>query len=364
MRKTALFLAVLVPSLALAQDPLLLLKKVAATYAALPKTTYDFEQLEVREHLDSSHNQSEQRQRIAGSGGRYREETLPSGVLYIFDGQFRWAFNRDRNEYTKTSATSGRATGLSMFELTGYRAKGARLLRQEVVELASGPVMCQVIEVEPEADGNRVQYSPTTYWIDADRSLVLKMNYKYAVAEAGRPNPAESMVTVSFTKAAVGQPVDEPLFRFTPPPDAVQVERLTFGPKSSLVGKDTPEFELKGLDGKTITGASLRGKMVLLQFGARADDDAMPVLEMTYRSLKGNGLTAIYVLPARSRPDAGSPAYTVPVMIDSDGSAAKRFGITYGGTILIDRVGKVVYADPSSRNWLELARVLQKEGLW
>jgi hypothetical protein len=104
--------------------------------------------------------------------------------------------------------------------------------------------------------------------------------------------------------------------------------------------------------------------MVLLQFSASAEDDAMPFLEMTYRSLQSNGLTAIYVLPPRSHPAAGSLTYTVPVMIDSDGSAAKKFGITHGGTILINRVGKVVYADTSSQNWQELARVLQREGLW
>jgi hypothetical protein len=99
-----------------------------------------------------------------------------------------------------------------------------------------------------------------TYWIDASRNLVLKMNYRYTVAQAGRPSPSESVVTVSSTKAAVGQPVDDLLFRFTPPPDAVPVERLTFGPKSPLVGKEAPDFELKGLDGNTIVGASLRAK--------------------------------------------------------------------------------------------------------
>ena len=35
-----------------------------------------------------------------------------------------------------------------MFEIAGYRAKSARLLRQETLELASGPVLCQVIEAE------------------------------------------------------------------------------------------------------------------------------------------------------------------------------------------------------------------------
>ena len=66
----------------------------------------------------------------------------------------------------------------------------------------------------------------------------------------------------------------------------------------------------------------------------------------------------------RNRPDIVSQGYTVPFAIDPDGNAAKKFGIAYAGTVLIDRLGKVVYADTSSRNWLELARALQKAGVW
>ena len=368
MRHAALSLANLVflCSFAAAQDPLQLMQKVAANYKALPKTTYDFEQVEVREYLGTYHNQTEQRLRIAGSAGKYRQEQLPPGTLYLFDGQFNWAYNRDRNEYTKISANfaAGLAPGLSMFEIAAYRTKSVRLLRQETIELSSGPVVCQVIEVEQESPNDRMQYSPLTYWIDTSRNLVLKMNYKVTIREADRPTPSESIITVSFPKATVGQGVDEELFRFTPPADAVQVERLSFGPKSPLVGKDAPDFELKGVDGKAITGESLRGSMVLLQFSQRADDDALPFLEMTYRSLKGSGLAAIYVLGPRNRPDIGSQAYTVPVAIDPDGSAAKKFGIASTGAVLIDRFGKVVYADTSSRNSLELARALQKAGVW
>src|ERR1035438_10015593 len=192
--------------------------------------------------------------------------------------------------------TTFTGSGLSMFEIAAYRTKSVRLLRQETIELSSGPVVCQVIEVEQESPNDRMQYSPLTYWIDTSRNLVLKMNYKVTIREADRPTPSESIITVSFPKATVGQGVDEELFRFTPPADAVQVERLSFGPKSPLVGKDAPDFELKGVDGKAITGGSLRGSMVLLQFSQRADDDALPFLEMTYRSLKGSGLAAIYVL--------------------------------------------------------------------
>jgi outer membrane lipoprotein-sorting protein len=368
MRKLALALPalfLLAPIGAAQDNSLLLLRKVAATYAALPRTSYSFEQVEVREAPGTLRTRTEQRQRIVGSGGKYRQETLPNGVLYLFDGQYRWSYNPERNEYTKTpaDAATSRAPGLVTFQSAAYRVKTVRSLREDSLELASGLVMCHVIEVEQLPAGNGVQYSPMTYWIDGSRLLVLKLQYAVRVNTPGRPSPPETSVTVSFTKVSVGEAVDEGLLRFTPPAGAVQVARLTFGPKSLLVGQDSPDFELQGADGKPISSESLRGHAVLLQFSRRADDDSLFLLEMVYRSLKGKGLTAIYILPP-NQPVTGGKEYTVPVAIDSDGSAAKRLGIPNAGTVLIDSRGKVVFVDTSSRNSLELARALQTAGVW
>ncbi|HMD71845.1 MAG TPA: hypothetical protein VKF41_10905 [Bryobacteraceae bacterium] len=310
-------------------------------------------------------NRTEQRQRIVGSGGKYRQETIPNGVLYLFDGQYRWSYNPERNEYTKTpaEAAASRAPGLVMFQSAASRLKTARSLRQESLELASGLVMCHVMEVEQLPAGNGVEYSPMTYWIDASRNLVLKLQYTVKVSTAGKPNPSESAVTVWFPKVSVGEAVDESLLRFTPPAGAVQVARLIFGPKSLLVGQDSPDFDLQGADGKPISSESLRGHVALLQFSRRADDDSLFLLEMTYRSIKGKGLTALYVLPP-NLPRGATDAFTVPVAIDSDGSAAKALGISYTGTVLIDGRGKIAFVDTSSRNSQELARALQTVGVW
>jgi outer membrane lipoprotein-sorting protein len=356
----------LAPIGAAQDDALQLLRKVAATYVELPKTTYSFEQVEVREFPGTLRTRTEQRQRIVGSGGKYRQETLPNGVLYLFDGQYRWSYNPERNEYTKTpaDAAASRAPGLVTFQTAAYRVKAARRLRQESLELPSGLVMCHVIEVEQLPNGGGVQYSPMTYWIDAGRNLVLKLQYTVTVNTPGRPSPPETGVTLSFTKVSVGEAVDESLLRFTPPAGAVQVARLIFGPKSPLVGQESPDFELQGADGKPISSASLRGRVALLHFSRRSNDDSLVLLEMTYRSLKGKGLTAFYVLPPRSQPATGGEAYTVPLAVDSDGSAAKSLGIPYTGTVLIDRLGKIAFVDTGSRNSLELARALQTAGVW
>jgi len=363
----SLIILILLAPFAVAQDAMQLLKQVQATYDALPKTTYDFEMVEVMDFPGDMHHVVEQRHRIIGSRGRYREEALPTGLLYVFDGQSIWTLNRDRSEYRKTnnSAVANHPpSGLGMFQIMAYQAKSARLLRQETLELTSGSVACQVIEVERAPTNDRAQRSPILYWIDTTRNLVLKANYTVRTQETGRPAPSVQIVTVSFTRAAVGLAVDEELFRFTPPPDTVQVDQLRFGPKSPLAGQDAPEFSLTGTDKAAITASTLRGKTVLLVFGAQPESEMVALAEMAHRSFRGSGLTVYYVLPKKYQAGIGSQ-YTVPVAIDADGTAAKILGLDNSyGTILIDGFGKVVFADSGSDNHLDLVKALQKAGVW
>jgi hypothetical protein len=159
--------------------------------------------------------------------------------------------------------------------------------------------------------------------------------------------------------------VDESLLQFTPPPGALQVDTLHFGSKSPLVGTEAPEFELKDADGRILTGASLKGSVVLLQFSPYPTDDSLFRLEMAYRSLQSKGLKAIYVLrPGRPLFGPTDRAYTVPVAFDSEGRMAKKFGLSYSGTVLIDGDGKIAYVDDLSKFSQELAEALQRVGVW
>jgi outer membrane lipoprotein-sorting protein len=361
----AVSLAAFLPQWAGAQDALELLNRVAANYKTLAKTTYDFEQVERRELLSGSLTVTERRQRIAGSQGRFREQQLPSGTLYLFDSQFLWVYDPDRNEYAKRSfpRPSLDAFSLVSFELANSRVKSARFLRQESVDLVAGPVLCQVIEVERDPSDSHTQESSKTYWIDAGRNLVLKFQYTCTIQDAARPNPSVTKVTIWTPRAAVGQPVDEALFRFNPPEGSVEVERLTFAPKSPLLGTDAPELELEGSDGKPITAAGLRGRAVLLQLGSLPGEDSPATLEMIRRALASNGLAVFYVKPQSPVP-APVSTYAVPAATDPGGKAAKSLGITFTGTVLIDRQGKIAYFGTPMGISSDLVHALQTAGVW
>lgn len=367
MRRVILVLPALylLPPSAAGQEPLQLVKKVAAHYASLSKTSYDFEQTEVRESGGAHAWRSEGRMRVVGSGGKYRQEPLPSGPLYVSDGVNYWVYDPDANEYQKRQAILGVAPSLSAMMIAGYGAKSAKLLREETIDSSSGPVRCQVIEVDTAASSDRLRYSPKTYWIEADRLIVWKLSYTTTsnLTDGERPS-APTRYTLSFAKATIGSSVDESLFRFTPPADAVEVRHLDFGSAPRLKGKDTADFQLRGPNGNLISSASLRGRPVLLQFAPDARHESLLFLEMAHRALEGRGLSVLYVLPSGDKDSPSSEGYTVPYAIDPGEKAARDLGISRTATVLIDSDGKITFLDHLSRHGARLAEALQKIGAW
>jgi len=351
--------AVFAPLAIRAQNAADLLQKAAANMSALSKSSYDFEKVEIDEFSGSSlSNRTEEHVRVAGSGGRYRSERLPAGPLYLFDGSYRWSYNPERNEYTKAAGVPGLANDLSEFELAAYRVKGARVLRQETLEFATGPVVCQVVEAVADRGDANQEYSPITYWIDPARNLILKRNYTITFRSPDRPDPHSMRVTESFIRASVGQHVDDALLRFTPPDGAVEVRQLIFAPKSALTGKDCPDFALTTIDGKSISRAALPGQAILLQFGTGSDQSLLPA-ELTFRALRARGLNVVYVAPRIF--DTGG--YTVPVAIDEGSAVAGKFGMRTGA-VLIDQLGKIVFAGDTASDTHSLVQALRQAGVW
>jgi outer membrane lipoprotein-sorting protein len=348
-----------------AQDALRMLQDASAHISELPKSSYDFELVETHEFFTPLHTKTEIHRRMTGSGGKYRQEMPSYGMVYVFDGQFRWTYSKGSNEYEKTpvAKTSELPIGLLEFSMAGPTAKSAKLLRQETLELASGPVVCQVIEVEGESSGGQMKSTNPIYWVDQSRNLILKQSQRRTFADPHMPAAQESVTTLTITKATVGEPVDQSLLQFIPPDGAVDVERVTVRAKSPMIGGQAPDFELQGIDCKAITSTSLRGGFVLLYFGQQLEDETVPLLELMNRSLKSNGLTTIHVLPQRDA-KTGSTTYTIPLAIDPAGSVAKKFGFSYQGEVLLDRAGKILYATRLSPNSVELAKALQKAGVW
>lgn len=349
----ALAAVLLFPTLAAAQSALDLLQRVSARYRQLIEGVFDFEWIEVRESSGAYRHRDETRHHSAADRGRTREETLPDGMLHISDGQYQWSINRTRNEYVRTRQTVRGSAGLTTFSVVAYRANSARLLREETLRLQTGPVACQVFEVGlHNLDGEKD--SPGIVWVDAQRELILRFQERRG----------GTLTDVTVVRANLGGPIDPSLFRYAPPPGAVQVERLAFGEKLAASGQSAPDFELQSLGGEIISNRSARGGPLLLIFALRMEENTLAVAELAHRALAAKGLTVLYVAHDRWGRLAAPSGFTAPIALDPGGETAKKFGVSLTGTVLIDRAGMCVYAERGSSAWLELARRLQKLGVW
>jgi len=121
---------------------------------------------------------------------------------------------------------------------------------------------------------------------------------------------------------------------------------------SSLEGKAAPAFSMKSTDGKTVTNASLKGKVVLLDFWATwcgPCKKASPTMESLHKSLNAKGLTVIGVNVLEDTAGAG-PAkkykadhkYSFMFTYDADAVATKMKISGIPQFVLINRKGVIV----------------------
>jgi peroxiredoxin len=114
-------------------------------------------------------------------------------------------------------------------------------------------------------------------------------------------------------------------------------------------GESAPAFTLRDLAGKTIALPDLKGKYVMIRFWAdwcKACRTEMPMIDEKYRKFKEQGFEVLALNVRQNQALAAKFAKEVgisyPVLLDSDGSVAKMYGVVgLPTTFLLDRDGIV-----------------------
>src|SRR5713226_8125932 len=120
----------------------------------------------------------------------------------------------------------------------------------------------------------------------------------------------------------------------------------------TLVGRDAPDFALKGLDGKNLRLSEYRGQVVLVNFWARWAGDSrqeMPALDRINTTYSRAGLVVLGVSVDedlnRAREFAGAMKVSYPLMFDTGSSIGQDYLLEkMPMTILVDRAGVVRYS--------------------
>jgi peroxiredoxin len=139
----------------------------------------------------------------------------------------------------------------------------------------------------------------------------------------------------------------------------------------SLSAKEAaPEVTFTGLNGEKITSASLRGKVVMVNFWATSCATCiaeMPQMVETYNKYRGKGLEFVAVAMSYDPPSyvvnyAQTRSLPFKVALDTQGKLAKAFGDVNmtPTTFVIDKDGNIIKRYLGQPDFKALDRLLEK----
>ncbi len=142
----------------------------------------------------------------------------------------------------------------------------------------------------------------------------------------------------------------------------------------TLVGKDAPDFVLKGMDGRNLRISEYRGQVVLVNFWARWAGDSrqeMPALDRINTTYGRAGLVVLGVSVdedlTRAREFASAMKVSYPILFDTGSDIGRDYQLQkMPMTILVDRAGIVRYSNVGfkrgdERAYLDHIRELLRE---
>jgi peroxiredoxin len=146
---------------------------------------------------------------------------------------------------------------------------------------------------------------------------------------------------------------------------------LALAAAPSIVGKEAPDFVLRGLDGRNLRLSEFRGQVVLVNFWTRSDGDSrqqMPALDRINTTYQRAGLMVLGVSVdddlRRSKEFAAAMSVSYPLLFETGTQIGRDYFLQkMPMTILVDRSGVVRYAAVGFKRGDERTYVDQIRGL-
>jgi peroxiredoxin len=145
----------------------------------------------------------------------------------------------------------------------------------------------------------------------------------------------------------------------------------SFAAAPTIVGKEAPDFVLRGLDGRNLRLSEFRGQVVLVNFWTRSDGDSrqqMPALDRINTTYQRAGLVVLGVSVdddlRRSKEFAAAMNVSYPLLFETGTQIGKDYFLQkMPMTILMDRSGVVRYSAVGFKRGDERVYVDQIRGL-
>jgi peroxiredoxin len=209
---------------------------------------------------------------------------------------------------------------------------------------------------------------------DAKTSLLRQARYDLSdlLRKRGAEKVNKALITISYDQVSPGVATDASQFAWMPPANAQQASDADNEAEAALAlqGKPASDFSLPGMDGKTVTLASLKGNVVLLDFWATWCGPcvmSLPELDALYQARKDGAVRIFAVNAGEEKEEVAAflkaKNLTLPVLLDSEHAVTEKFGV--GGfptTIIIAPNGVVskVFVGVPRGGKLELEQALDR----
>lgn len=315
---------------------------------------------------------------LDAAGARWRERTVSGSenLVRLYDGQALFSFEEGTPEYLRGKLPAPGEPPLP----TAYRfgepewTKAVELPRQPCGVVARTCLTLDVPLKGREMAGgaaNAPRMLPGTMRLLADAETGLLVSYQ-ASQEVQAPTGGYRQETrLTLKRMTFGKPALASLF--TLPANFREVAEFTPWNAAKIqqqfAGKPAPAFVAKGLDGKAISLASYKGKIVLLDFWAtwcppcRADAPALEKLHQQHQDL---AIIGISVSEERATVEKFLREYPrgYPVALTTENELSRPY---QAGPLplylVIDRDGKLAAAVEGDQGMAQLRRLLKQAGL-
>lgn len=315
---------------------------------------------------------------------RVESKSQAGSVTITSDGEHTWILLEPLNQYIQRDAAGSpeEASAKTSFlprnlPDVSKSVKSVKLKGEEQIKIGAGRIPCWVVETVYDTiqlGDMTIGDGAQTTWISKAHKLNLETRFHANLHLSGIETPVEMTQVTRTTLLRLNPDLPDSLFAFTPPEGAKETADWTLPGivKPDVIGKPAPAFKVKSIAGADIDLASLRGKVVLLNFWTTWCGPCkreLPVLEKLNSEFHDRGLVVVGV-------NVGDEKSAVEKFLDSfrltflvapaeglDDLVAELSINAFPTMLLIDRDGKVAAYEVGARGEAGLRKDLAKMGL-
>lgn len=317
---------------------------------------------------------------------RIESHSHAGSITIVGDGEHTWYYLLPQNKFIKREASASpeaavNSAGLMPKSLPDVSRSidSVTLAGEDSITIEGKQFPCWKIdttykEIHLAEQDTTIRDAAQTTWISKAEGLALQSTFRSKIFLSGSAEPIEMTQSTHTTALRLNIDLPDSTFVFTPPEGAKEAEDWTLPgiAKPDVIGKPAPALKAKAIDGAEIDLASLRGKVVLLDFWATwcvPCKRELPNLEKLHEEFHEQGVVIVGMNVGEDKSTVQdflkSAGLSYPVVpVDDTAELVAELSVNaYPTVMLVDREGKIASYEVGVRGEAALRAELAKLGV-